>query len=569
MRLARTAWLPVAAVLLTHANPAWAPFHLVVIEQVFFGSEDCPDAQYVMLRTIAPGQVLVAGQRFTQQNADATPADDFGAFTTNLPNAAQGVAMILGTRAAAGYFGIEMDAVTDGRLVFPDGQICFVGAFGGSEQADCIAYGNFSGTPVFGSPAPRPELGMALVRRSETGDNSVDFVLGTPAPENNAGNVGAPGACPAAATATPTPTATPTVAPASGCVGDCNGDGEVAINELILGVNIAVGNQALDACPAFDSSGDGEVRINELILGVNSALEGCPAPATPTPTPSGGALGRRVFSVNPAESFLEAVLGLKFPGFEGSITLEAGAPDPETGQALIDVVDSSEYIALSVPLAGLAVCIRPARELFPIRGAGVIDCDGGSDFSVFVSQDHNIGEVGRCSGGPEEGAACAADADCPGGVCFTADMCEAEGGTLEGAGAPHPGVCNGPFTPGQLGEDSGPGAALFAPDPESGIAGIPVEIVTETALPCGDEPGGSFGTVEIALTTGRSRATILDSGNVPGDDQSDEITGENFSCAEFSREDGPGTLVLVAPILDLTVPVLGTADLFFKIALSD
>ncbi len=73
--------------------------------------------------------------------------------------------------------------------------------------------------------------------------------------------------------ATPTPTPTPLV---SSCVGDCNGDGEVAINELITGVNIALGGLPLDRCPSFDINDDGEIEINELITAVNNALAGCP-----------------------------------------------------------------------------------------------------------------------------------------------------------------------------------------------------------------------------------------------------------------------------------------------------
>jgi hypothetical protein len=61
------------------------------------------------------------------------------------------------------------------------------------------------------------------------------------------------------------------------CVGDCNGDAIVAINEMIVGVNIALGSQLLSACPAFDCQGLGEVPINCLIQAVNSALGGCPA----------------------------------------------------------------------------------------------------------------------------------------------------------------------------------------------------------------------------------------------------------------------------------------------------
>ena len=66
-------------------------------------------------------------------------------------------------------------------------------------------------------------------------------------------------------------------APASAvCVGDCNGDGMVAINELITGVNIALGSSAVTACPSFDTNSDGAVAINELIAAVNAALGGCP-----------------------------------------------------------------------------------------------------------------------------------------------------------------------------------------------------------------------------------------------------------------------------------------------------
>lgn len=71
------------------------------------------------------------------------------------------------------------------------------------------------------------------------------------------------------------------------CVGDCDGDGAVRVNELIRGVNILLGNAALDTCPAFDSSGDGAVAVNELIQGVNAALQGCIA--GPTATPAGSA----------------------------------------------------------------------------------------------------------------------------------------------------------------------------------------------------------------------------------------------------------------------------------------
>src|SRR5262249_7484584 len=87
------------------------------------------------------------------------------------------------------------------------------------------------------------------------------------------------------ATPTSTAAATPTATlPAFHlCVGDCNGDGIVGIEELIRGVNIALGNLPVTDCPALDCEGNG-VTINCLIRAVNNALNGCPATPTPTET---------------------------------------------------------------------------------------------------------------------------------------------------------------------------------------------------------------------------------------------------------------------------------------------
>jgi hypothetical protein len=57
------------------------------------------------------------------------------------------------------------------------------------------------------------------------------------------------------------------------CTGDCDGNAIVAINELVLGVNIALGLQTVEACRAWNS--EGRVRIAQLVKGVNNALHGC------------------------------------------------------------------------------------------------------------------------------------------------------------------------------------------------------------------------------------------------------------------------------------------------------
>src|SRR4029453_4825524 len=68
-------------------------------------------------------------------------------------------------------------------------------------------------------------------------------------------------------------------APAWGqaCTGDCDGDGSVAINELITGVNISLGNAQLSTCDVFDADENGRADIYELIAAVGNSLNGCTA----------------------------------------------------------------------------------------------------------------------------------------------------------------------------------------------------------------------------------------------------------------------------------------------------
>lgn len=64
-------------------------------------------------------------------------------------------------------------------------------------------------------------------------------------------------------------------APPPSCPGDCDGDRAVAINELLVGVNLLIGISPPGACDAFDTDGDGEITVAELIQAVNAALNGC------------------------------------------------------------------------------------------------------------------------------------------------------------------------------------------------------------------------------------------------------------------------------------------------------
>ncbi|MBI1817937.1 MAG: VCBS repeat-containing protein [Deltaproteobacteria bacterium] len=61
------------------------------------------------------------------------------------------------------------------------------------------------------------------------------------------------------------------------CTGDCDGSDSVTVEELVRGVNIALGTAPLSDCPSFDKNDSGDVTVEELIIGVNNALGECSA----------------------------------------------------------------------------------------------------------------------------------------------------------------------------------------------------------------------------------------------------------------------------------------------------
>jgi hypothetical protein len=86
-----------------------------------------------------------------------------------------------------------------------------------------------------------------------------------------------------------TPIATPSVTPTPTtviCAGDCSGTHSVAVNDIIVLVNIALGSADASACPNGIPSGD-SVDIALIIQAVNNALNDCPM-ANPTPTATPG-----------------------------------------------------------------------------------------------------------------------------------------------------------------------------------------------------------------------------------------------------------------------------------------
>jgi hypothetical protein len=132
------------------------------------------------------------------------------------------------------------------------------------------------------------------------------------------------------------------------CTGDCDGNGTVAINELIRGVTIALGQAVAATCPAIDADGTGEVSISELVTAVRGGLDGCPgaptatAANTHTPLPTGTPSATSTVSPTPTATVNQppvlptASIYRTFPGFPIRIALDASDPEGGAAQCAID-----------------------------------------------------------------------------------------------------------------------------------------------------------------------------------------------------------------------------------------
>jgi len=169
-----------------------------------------------------------------------------------------------------------------------------------------------------------------------------------------------------------------TAAPARAqCVGDCNDSGMVEINELITGVNIALGNTPLSACPSFDCDNTGSVPINCLIQGVNNALNGCPsncplaAGAYTITQTSGGTLNVSTLSTiafPPSNVVPEA----------GSFLFDVGAGNQDCVHNVVVPFPGGLTVPnFCVPVFGFTVKLTQNG-----CGIGQIDSNGGSDYTV-------------------------------------------------------------------------------------------------------------------------------------------------------------------------------------------
>jgi hypothetical protein len=260
------------------------------------------------------------------------------------------------------------------------------------------------------------------------------------------------------------------------CLGDCDGSGAVTVDEIITLVSIGLGQATVDACSAGDGDSSGTITVDEIVTGTTNALQGCPV--------VGGPLGMHRFVLDPVRSNFTAVLA---PGFEitlGSfrgqtngvvedafVDFEAGEPD-ENGIAVIDITAASEYIFANASIANITLCVKP---VLPVEAAGVVQCNGGNDYSIDTSIDHVAGRIGEndftladCSdlGGTLEGPNQVCAAGSVGTECFVNSDCD----TTFGAGDGMCGLTTGRCPGGPL----GPGAPCNTNDDCDGATCTPV-----------------------------------------------------------------------------------------------
>ncbi len=186
--------------------------------------------------------------------------------TTQLPEAVTNRAYRHQLEAVGGSGGFTWSEAPGGCQGFPgltlqaDGAIAGTPTAFGSGCFDAVATDS-SGN----SHQKRLDLAVALTASTPTA---------TPSPTSTF--LPPPATPSATVTRSPTRPVGTITPPATTCPGDCDGNHMVAINELILAVNIALGSAPPEACLAANRDGDQSVSVSELIAAVAASLNGCP-----------------------------------------------------------------------------------------------------------------------------------------------------------------------------------------------------------------------------------------------------------------------------------------------------
>lgn len=384
----------------------------------------------------------------------------------------------------------------------------------------------------------------------------------------------------------------PRPASAQDCAGDCDAGGDVAINELVTCVNIALGSANVSSCGSCDVNDDGSVAINELIAAVNGALAGC------TPVGGGEVCGdgamnvagetcddgnnqsgdgcaanctvetRRVTELDPARAKATAqIRTIAIPlQLRGTQTLTVGrardaAVKGKDGTVLYQpgeipvILKAADVKFDPIPVFGLAcACVRgvAVEEFGPaVSGTGVIGCgaNGLTDVDFKSEQDHDTtpgspGNGGSAAGLPDDPEC--DDTSSAGPFIHSSACLEGTGATCSTENSAHVGRCNSPRVVSYSGGQAPRGSVLMVNSSAIGLLEDGAACTTEKpmrngkclyadygpdCLPCTDDDLEQ-GTPSIAPTTsGTAEVAIYDVNDSAGDAIKDGATcGGTTAC---------------------------------------
>ncbi len=182
-------------------DPAFAAFHFMKVVEVFPGTAVAPNAQYVVIQMYFGGQTFVAGHFIRVYDAAGMTTATF-TFGSSVANGASQAKILIATAEAQTFFNLAPDLIMMPALPRAGGKVCF-----DAIPEDCLAWGNYTGSPSGVGTAFNASAGLvsgkAAIRRlnisgspttldstDDTDNCANDFLLGTPAPRNNAGQNG-------------------------------------------------------------------------------------------------------------------------------------------------------------------------------------------------------------------------------------------------------------------------------------------------------------------------------------------------------------------------------------------
>lgn len=210
----------------------------------------------------------VFGQHYEASGAPAGREHHVNTFTAGDQGVSLGAGRVLGVAggAAGEFVAVWQSSALTGPSPDGDGAGVFAQRLGGTPlralgtefQVNTFT----SGDQAYPSACQTPGGGFVVAWESRSaGGNGIFARIYTPegAPAGDelrvsSGTVEAPPACP----------------------GDCNRDDVVAVDELLLGVGIALGVELPEKCAALDRNSDGAGTIEELVAAAHATVSGCP-----------------------------------------------------------------------------------------------------------------------------------------------------------------------------------------------------------------------------------------------------------------------------------------------------